>query len=342
MERISLTRFGKIAFVGGGSGGHITPITSLIHQHEAHHLKYMWIGWRNSMEETEAKKEWVPFFSISMLKWVTFTNPLILLYPFFLIKWAYDARKILLVEKPDLIFSKGWPGSLSVGIAAWLLMIPLWIHESDTVPGFSNQILGLWAERVFIGFQSGTKYFRDTKCTLTWQIVHPDFFKPPKEFHYWKTKKSHVLVACGSQWSKNIFNAIVKMCRYIDVEWIVLLGTLNKDAREKFQGFQNITIYDWIDPHTYASILKDTQLLVTRGSATTLAESDLFKVRKLIIPLPWSSMNHQYWNAKWYADNKEDTLLEESDIKELPKIIAKTLWADIIDRTMERQNDFLR
>lgn len=126
------------------------------------------------------------------------------------------------------------------------------------------------------------------------------------------------------------------------MEWIVLLGTLNQDARERFHEFQNITLYDWIDPHTFGSILKDTQLLITRGSATTLAESDIFKVRKLIIPLPSSSMQHQWYNAKWYATNRDDILLEEDKIKELPNIITKTLGADIIERTMERKLDFLR
>ena len=53
-------------------------------------------------------------------------------------------------------------------------------------------------------------------------------------------------------------------------------------------------------------------------------------------------MQHQYFNAKWYKENKDDILLEESNIKELSAIITKTLWADIIDQSMKRENDFLR
>ncbi len=102
-------------------------------------------------------------------------------------------------------------------------MIPLWIHESDTVPGATSQVLGLIAERVFLGFDNARKYYRDYKCTLVGQILHPDLRKLPKDFHYWKTTKNHILVVCGSQGSKNIFNAIINTCKYIDVEWIVLL-----------------------------------------------------------------------------------------------------------------------
>lgn len=342
MEKISLARFSKIAFVWGGTGWHVTPIISLIHQHKEHRLKYIWLGWEDSLEEREAAREHIDFFQIATLKISSQFSPAILLYPFVLLKGIYDARKILVEQKPDLVFSKGWPGSFAVGIASLLLMIPLWMHESDTVPGMTSQFLWLIADRIFLWFDNARKFYHDKKCTLVWQILHPDLSLPPKDFHYWKTTKNHVLVVCGSQWSKNIFNAIIQNCRYLDVEWIVLLWTLNQDARERFHEFQNITLYDWIDPHTFASILKNTQLLITRGSATTLAESDLFKVRKLIIPLPWSAMNHQYYNAKWYKENHDDILLEEENIKELPSIITKTLGADIIDRTMERQMDFLR
>ena len=342
MEKISLAKFSKIAFVWGGTGGHVTPIISLIHQHESHRLKYLWLGWINTLEEREAKKEKIDFFPITTMRRSSYLSPLILLYPFTLIIGIYQARKILVQEKPDLVFSKGWPWSLAVGIASWFLMIPLWIHESDTMPWIASQFLGMIAERVYLGFDSARKYYRDKKCYLIGQIVSPYLYLPPKDFHYWKTTKNHILVVCGSQWSKNIFDAIINTCKYLDVEWIVLLGTLNQDARERFHEFQNISLYDWIDPHTFSSILKNTQLIITRGSATTLSESDIFKVRKIIIPLPWSSMNHQYYNAKWYKENRDDILLEEENIKELPDIITKTLGADIIEKTMERDSNFLR
>ncbi len=53
-------------------------------------------------------------------------------------------------------------------------------------------------------------------------------------------------------------------------------------------------------------------------------------------------MQHQFYNAQWYAANRDDILLEEENIKELANIITKTLGADIIERTMERKMDFLR
>jgi UDP-N-acetylglucosamine:LPS N-acetylglucosamine transferase len=61
-----------------------------------------------------------------------------------------------------------------------------------------------------------------------------------------------------------------------------------------------------------------------------------------MIPLPWSAGNHQYHNALWYKENRGDILLEEDDIASIADILTRTLGSEIIQRTMRRENDFLR
>jgi UDP-N-acetylglucosamine:LPS N-acetylglucosamine transferase len=91
--------------------------------------------------------------------------------------------------------------------------------------------LGYFAERIFLGFDTAKKFFPEYKCRIVGQILSPELMKPAKDFRYWKTSKSHVLVICGSQGSKNVFDAIIKHCDRLDVEWTVLLGLLNRDSR---------------------------------------------------------------------------------------------------------------
>lgn len=340
---ISFVKYKKIAFVWGGTGGHVTPIIALVNEHRHVNLDYIWLGWKDSLEESEAKNAHIKFLRIKTLKLSTVFSPKIILYPYVLIRWVFQARSILLQEKPDIIFSKWWPWSVAVGIASWLLMIPLWIHESDTVPGWSNRFLGKIAMRIFLWFDTARRYFKDSKCTVVWQIINPDLIQPAKEYRYWKTQKTHIFVICWSQWSRNIFRAIAATCKYLDVEWIILLGILNKDSRELFTDFPHATVYDWLDAHTIGSILAKSDLVITRGSATTLAEIGVFKKRKIIIPLWWSSQNHQYHNAMWYKETYNDTVLEDHELKEkLQRTITATLAGDIIDSTMEREDTFLR
>lgn len=343
---ISFIKYNKIAFVWWGTGWHVTPIVAIVREHKnvsKVNLNYIWLWGKDSLEEREAAKEDIAFFKISTIKLSTVFSPKIILYPFILVRGVFQARKILLQQKPDIIFSKWGPWSVAVGIASWLLMIPLWIHESDTVPGWSNRFLWHIAERIFLWFETARKFFRDEKCTVVWQIINPDILKPAKDYRYWKTEKTHIFVICWSQWSRNIFEAISKTCKYIDVEWIILLGILNKDSRWLFQDFPHATVYDWIDAHTIGSMVDKADLIITRGSATSLAELDLFKKRKIIVPYSWSAQNHQFYNAMWYKENRGDVVLDDNELMDnLQKTITNTLTHDAIAKKMDREDNFLR
>jgi UDP-N-acetylglucosamine--N-acetylmuramyl-(pentapeptide) pyrophosphoryl-undecaprenol N-acetylglucosamine transferase len=52
---------------------------------------------------------------------------------------------ILHREKPTAIFSKGGYVSLPVAIAGWMMKIPVYLHESDSIPGLANKIVGRFA-----------------------------------------------------------------------------------------------------------------------------------------------------------------------------------------------------
>ena len=184
----TFSQHGTIILVGWGTGWHIQPILNLAE--ELREKKLLWIGGKDSNEEKEAKNANIQFESISTMKLSTTKSPKVLLYPLFLLKWIIAARKILVsviardeaIQVHDkqstgslhasrwqdqqannsgnqriCVFSKGWPGSVAAGIAAWTLWLPLYIHESDTVPGRSNQILGRLATKIFLGFESARK-----------------------------------------------------------------------------------------------------------------------------------------------------------------------------------------
>ena len=71
--------------------------------------------------------------------------------------------------------------------------------------------------------------------------------------------------------------------------------------KKDFENMKDTQAFEWISQESIASLLEDTDIAITRGSATTLAEIDIFGVRKIIVPLPYSAENHQYWNAREYV-----------------------------------------
>lgn len=83
--------------------------------------------------------------------------------------------------------------------------------------------------------------------------------------------------------------------------------------KKNFERMKNTQTLEWISQIDIAHLLEDSDIVITRGSATTLAEIDVFAVKKIIIPLPHSAGNHQYWNAKEY-EKRGDTILEQKNL----------------------------
>ena len=333
MEKIlnELEKFEKIILVGGGTGWHISPIIALYSMlsHQFSHQQFLWIGGKKSEEQKEAEKSQIPFVGIPVLKLATTRSVKTLLYPFFLLKSIFSAYKILKSEQKNTpkiaIFSKGGPGALAIGLAGKILGIPVYIHESDTIPGRSNLQMAKISEKIFLGFESAKKFFPQNSCEVVGQILDPKLFeKNPSQTIFWKTTKKHILVICWSQWAKSVFEAISRSCQNLDVEWIVVLGKLNADMRPHFEQFQNIQILDWLEKSEQNHIFSETDITITRGSATTLAELDFFHIQKIIIPLPSAAKNHQFFNAKEY-ESHGDILLEQKNLSSIRKTIESFL-----------------
>jgi UDP-N-acetylglucosamine--N-acetylmuramyl-(pentapeptide) pyrophosphoryl-undecaprenol N-acetylglucosamine transferase len=70
---------------------------------------------------------------------------------------------ILRREKPTAIFSKGGYVSLPVAIAGWTMRVPVYLHESDSIPGLANKVVGRFASGIFCSFVEADKFFESKK-----------------------------------------------------------------------------------------------------------------------------------------------------------------------------------
>lgn len=93
-----------------------------------------------------------------------------------------------------------------------------------------------------------------------------------------------------------------------------------------FASISDCQALSWISQENIAEIIQGTDITITRGSATTLAEltTSSQKIQLIIVPLPFSADNHQYYNAREYEKDGH-ILLEQKDIKNLKNTILKTL-----------------
>jgi UDP-N-acetylglucosamine--N-acetylmuramyl-(pentapeptide) pyrophosphoryl-undecaprenol N-acetylglucosamine transferase len=144
----------KIAFTGGGTGGHAYPIIAVAEELKKKHpqAEFIWIGQKNGIEEELARKAGIPFFGISAGKLRRYFSLKNFTDIFNVIRGYFQAKKILKREKPALLFSKGGFVSVPPVIAAAHRGIPVFIHESDSDMGLANRISARYAKHIFVPY----------------------------------------------------------------------------------------------------------------------------------------------------------------------------------------------
>jgi UDP-N-acetylglucosamine--N-acetylmuramyl-(pentapeptide) pyrophosphoryl-undecaprenol N-acetylglucosamine transferase len=105
---------------------------------------------------------------------------------------------IIFDEKPVAVFSKGGYVSLPVAIAAWILRIPVYLHESDSVPGLANRIVAHFATGIFCTFHEAATFFVSEKICGYGPLLPEDIAIITQE-KISPLLRTQLLVNCGSQ-----------------------------------------------------------------------------------------------------------------------------------------------
>lgn len=326
MTHIQETKKKTIALTWGSTWGHVFPLVSIYNYlKEEKAYNFIWVWEEDSLEQEIAKKHKIPFFDIPAWKlrryfdWKNFYEPLKNLTG--ILFWIY----YILSNKIDIVFSKGGYVALPLCIAAFLLRKDIYIHESDTVSGIANKIIWKIATKVFYTFPN--ENCKDDKkinkkSFITWQILNPELLDWLKDLNLEANTKLSVFVIGWSQWSTTIFEALIKLLPdFEDIDFQITLWEKNMHFREQFKKFPNVIVHDFLTQKRLGKILKQTDIAITRGWATSLWELNMFGIHSIIIPLSNSAWNHQNKNATYFNE---------------------TFWSDILDENKDLEIELFR
>lgn len=317
----------NIAFTGWWTWGHITPIASLIeyglqNTEITRDCKLFRFGEANSMEsKTASTFPEVTFIAIPAGKlrryWTLQSTRHNIRDARKWIAWVFVAWKKLYKHKIDKVFCKWWYVALPVCIAAYILRIPIIVHESDTHAGMTNRFAARMATKVFTWFPNSLP-----KEHVIGQLLSPALLDPNESLVAELTQtiwtKTAVLVMGGSQWAATLFDRLVHRLEQNTkhaFHFLVILWSKNTETyHNTFDTYQCVTPFGFINaPEDMASLYTVSDVSITRGSATSLAEQHCFGIRKIIVPTPHTWWNHQRWNGLWYEKTYNDILIEQNN-----------------------------
>ncbi len=312
----------RILLVGGGSGGHAYPLIAVARELKQQatqnniSLKLMMLG-DGSFIRRAAQDDGIPFRQISAGK----------LRRYFSILTVIDIIKIplsviqslfyIFLFMPDAVFSKGGYDSFGPVLVARLYFIPVYVHESDSVPGLANSILGRMAKMVFVSFKTAEKYFEGKTVVFAGNPVRKSLIQGNKDearrFFELSEPRPTILVLGGSQGAKLIndvvLSSVIVMVEKFNVihqcgenQYQAVKTTLNTILKESTTLYSEpVGKYYRFDPflneHQLAMAYSLSDIVISRGGAGALFEIAQLGKPAIIIPIAQSSANHQYLNA---------------------------------------------
>lgn len=296
-----------IVFAGGGTGGHLWPLVSIIRWSRKNlGIMPVYFGTGSKLEHRIWRKERVRQVTIPSGKkrnyWSLWNYIDILFLPFGVLK----ALVWLSVYRPAFVFGKGGYGMMPVVVAARMLGIQIVCHESDIVMGKANRKVLGWGNLLLSAFPSelyDTPWPQKNHIRYVGMPVHPSFYEKSKANNH-KSKKT-ILIFGGSQGAERINRFMADMWdKLVELGEVVhITGPQNYKKYNYLLKKQNdkvkrsVTLYPEVD--NLPEYIAEASVVVSRAGATSLWEIIASETPAIVIPLPEAAGDHQRLNALW-------------------------------------------
>jgi UDP-N-acetylglucosamine--N-acetylmuramyl-(pentapeptide) pyrophosphoryl-undecaprenol N-acetylglucosamine transferase len=253
--------------------------------------------------------------------------PTRLVAPFRVLLAIWQSLKVMLKEKPGAVLGMGGFASGPGGLAAWLLRVPLLIHEQNAIAGFTNKVLCRLATQVLEAFP-GT-FPQACRAIHTGNPVRRAIVEvsPPSVRFAGREGPCRLLVIGGSQGAE-ILNQVIPMALarlpFNGPQVWHQAGAKHAEitrARYAEQGVE-ARVAPFIEDMAEAYAWAD--LVVCRAGALTVSELAAVGVAAILVPFPGAVDDHQTVNARYLAAAGAAVLVPQ------PEFTPERL-ADLID-----------
>jgi UDP-N-acetylglucosamine--N-acetylmuramyl-(pentapeptide) pyrophosphoryl-undecaprenol N-acetylglucosamine transferase len=314
-----------ILIMAGGTGGHIFPALAIAKELDQRSVNIKWLGSKRGMENTLVPKHNIPLHTVSAVG-LRGKNRLALIKAPFLLSLAFiQTVRVFAKVNPGVVLGMGGFASGIGGLVAWLLRVPLVIHEQNSIPGTTNKLLSKIATQTFQAFDD--TFDRSTEAFTS---GNPVLFKPKKKNT--SNKKLNLLIVGGSLGAKPINDIVTRL--NIDVNIWHQTGKQHLDRVKAQYNNKNVKVVAFINDMAKAYAWAD--IVLCRAGAMTVSELMLSATPSILIPLPHAIDNHQLYNAKILSNHKAGILIEQKKLS--LKLLEKTLL-DIDDTQIQQMSD---
>jgi UDP-N-acetylglucosamine--N-acetylmuramyl-(pentapeptide) pyrophosphoryl-undecaprenol N-acetylglucosamine transferase len=315
----------RIAFAGGGTGGHLFPGIAIAQefQHRNAATRIIFVSTGNPLERSVLAKAGFELDCITAagIKGRGIWNQLksTAKIPIGIL----ESMRIIKKFGPDLAIGLGSYSAGPVIIGAWLQRIPTVVHEQNILPGITNRILSRFAERLYISFENTGSPLQSKKALWTGNPVRRELLADVNRSQNGEKKAGGnrlftILIIGGSQGAHRINMAVIEALPDLKekehLHFIHQTGAADVETvGEAYRRHQiACTVQPFFD--NMAELYSQTDLLICRAGATTVAEITALGKAVIFIPFPYAADDHQVLNARSLTDKGAAEMINERDL----------------------------
>ncbi|MGB0937229.1 MAG: undecaprenyldiphospho-muramoylpentapeptide beta-N-acetylglucosaminyltransferase [Colwellia sp.] len=317
--------------MAGGTGGHIFPGLAVADQLKSEGWHIHWLGTSDKMEAELVPKHGyeISFIEISGLRNKSLSTWLKL--PFKLLKSLNQARKVIKQVQPDVVLGMGGYASAPGGFMAWLMRVPLIVHEQNAAAGLSNRLLSKLARTVCCAFPGA--FEPKIKAHVVGNPIRASISANQVNTKVHKQKvdadnEHNILIVGGSLGAQALNEAMPKSFAALqelsrknnDEKTYNIVHQTGKGKLQKVLNAYNalelttdqVKVSEFIDD--MASAYQWADVVICRAGALTVSELAMAGAPAIFIPLPHAVDDHQTKNANYLVARGAATLLPQKEL----------------------------
>lgn len=312
----------RLLIAGGGTGGHLFPGVAIAEELRAREPEaaVRFVGTARGIEARVLPElGWdLALIEVSGLKTVGVWGAIKGLVR--LPRALWQARRLIKQFDPDAVIGVGGYASGPVLLMARLGGRPTAICEQNSIPGFTNKLLGRLVKKVFLAFAESRRFFKAKKIVMSGNPVRRDLAAKLLAAATPRAAGAPlaVLVSGGSQGAVAVNDlasqALIALARQRPLTIVHQTGAADEAriaARYREAGVEarvSAFIKDM------ATEYQQADLIVCRAGATTVAELAIAGKPALFIPYPFAADNHQELNAREMAQAGAALSFRQADL----------------------------
>jgi UDP-N-acetylglucosamine--N-acetylmuramyl-(pentapeptide) pyrophosphoryl-undecaprenol N-acetylglucosamine transferase len=309
-----------VLIMAGGTGGHVYPALAIAEYLREQGVQLFWLGTKAGLESRVVPENNIKLITINVsgLRGKHYSRWLIA--PFVLLIAVIQSMRVILTINPSAVIGMGGFVSGPGGLAAWLLRVPLYIQEQNSIAGLTNKLLSRLAKRVMLGFPDA---MHGKKVITIGNPVRKEILSNvilPADRLKLRQNSPLKLLVLGGSLGATILNellpkVVIGLPQDLELELWHQTGLAHHAktlSLYKKPMLRNMKIVPYIENMADAYLWAD--IVLCRAGALTISELSVMGVASILVPYPHAADDHQTMNARYLSESGGAILIKQIDL----------------------------